>query len=102
MQDYDHKHTFRLARSFFQSNNMNWWKKAPKSPDLNPIDNIWHELKGFIRHEAKPRSKEQLIQRIRLLESTKQLNEINLQGKSFFDYQFCVSELTLETKVDVQ
>lgn len=28
---------------------------------MNPNENIWHELKEFIRREAKPQNKQQLI-----------------------------------------
>ena len=65
MQDNDPKHTSRLARSFFEHNSVNWWKTAPESPDLNPLENVWHELKEFIRREAKPRTKAELIQGIK-------------------------------------
>ena len=34
---------------------------ARQSPDLNPIENLWHEMKEFNRREVKPRMKEQLI-----------------------------------------
>ena len=44
MQDYDPKHTSLRARQFF--NNVNWWKSPPESPDANPIENLWHELKN--------------------------------------------------------
>lgn len=40
---------------------MNWWKTPPESPDLNPIENLWHELKEFIRREVKPKVKQELI-----------------------------------------
>ena len=33
---------------------------------MNPIENIWHELKEFIRREVKPKSKEELIEGIEL------------------------------------
>ena len=35
-----------------------------ESPDLNPIENLWHELKEYIRREIKLRMKEELIQGI--------------------------------------
>ena len=45
MQDNDPKHTSRLVKAFFDSNGVNWWRTPPESPDANPIENLWHELK---------------------------------------------------------
>ena len=28
---------------------------------MNPIENLWHELKEYMRREVKPRNKEQLV-----------------------------------------
>ena len=39
-------------------------KTPPKNPDLNPIENLWHEMKHFIRTTAKSRNKEELLQGI--------------------------------------
>lgn len=61
MQDNDPKHTSRKASKFMADNNINWWKTPPESPDINPIENLWHELKEYIRREAKPKTKEELI-----------------------------------------
>ena len=66
MQDNDPKHTSGLARSFLWSiYNFNWWKTAAESPHLNPVENMWHELKEFIRQEIKPRSKDELVDGIK-------------------------------------
>lgn len=45
MQDNDLKHTSRRASEFFDSKGINWWRTPPESPDANPIENLWHELK---------------------------------------------------------
>ncbi len=65
MQDNDPKHTSRVGKKFFEDNSVNWWKTPPESPDANPIENLWHELKEFIRREVKPKNKDELINGIR-------------------------------------
>ena len=60
MQDNDPKHTSKVARKWMEDHSINWWKTPPESPDLNPIENLWHELKEFIRREVKPKTKNEL------------------------------------------
>ena len=65
MQDNDSKHTSRAAKTFFEENGINWWPTPPESPDLNPIENLWHELKYYLETKVKPRSKQELIDGIK-------------------------------------
>ena len=44
-----------------EDHGINWWKTPPESPDLNPIEMLWHELNHFLPTKAKPTSKEELI-----------------------------------------
>ena len=70
MQDNDPKHVSRCAQDFLASNGVNWWKTPAESPDLNPIENLWHELKEYIRRVVKPKTKDELISGILAFWST--------------------------------
>ena len=51
MQDNDPKHTSKHAKKFMDKKGINWWWTPPESPDLNPIENLWHELKSKADNE---------------------------------------------------
>ena len=42
-----------------------------ESPDLNPIENLWHEFKHFLPRRVKPTNKEQLVGGIKLFWETR-------------------------------
>ena len=65
MQDNDSKHVSRQAQAFFEEHHINWWRTPPESPDLNPIENLWHELKEHIRARVKPRHLDELLNGIK-------------------------------------
>lgn len=70
MQDNDPKHTSVMAKDFFSRHRVNWWRTPAESPDMNPIENLWHELKEYIRREVKPTIKQELIDGINHFWST--------------------------------
>ena len=61
MQDNDSKHNSKAAKAFLEANGVLWWKTPPEYPDCNPIENLWHELKEYVRREVKPKTKEELM-----------------------------------------
>ena len=70
MQDNDPKHCSRAAQKFYDEVGINWWRTPPESPDLNPIENLWHELKDHLRGVIKPKNKQELIDGILTFWST--------------------------------
>ena len=66
MQDNDPKHTSRRAKAWLEEEEINCWKTPAESPDLNPIENLWHELKELLRREVNPRTKDQLVDGIKV------------------------------------
>ena len=63
-QDNAPCHTPLSTRRFLEENGVNIFKTPPESSDLNLIENMWHEMKHYIRTNAKPRTKEELIEAI--------------------------------------
>ena len=70
MANNDPKHTSRYAQRYLEEKGINWWHTPAESPDLNPIENMWHELKEYIRKEVKPKTKEELVGGIEAFWST--------------------------------
>ena len=50
-----------MAKEFMTKEGINWWKTPPESPDLNPIELLWHKLKHFLRTTIKPTTKDELM-----------------------------------------
>ena len=55
-QDNDPKHTSLYAKWWYKEKGINWFHTPAASPDLNPIELIWHSLKDYLRKEYKPKN----------------------------------------------
>lgn len=60
-QDNDPKHTSRMARDWFQENNINVLPWPASSPDMNIIEHAWDALERRVRERPNlPRNLEEL------------------------------------------
>ena len=48
VQDNDLNHCSNLAREHYAVCGVNWWPTAPETPDIYPIELVWHELKEYV------------------------------------------------------
>ena len=61
---FDPKHAAKKTKQWLLDNEVNWYPTPPESPDLNPIEMLWHELKEFIRNTYKPHNQKELVEGI--------------------------------------
>lgn len=61
-QDNDPKHRSNMAKQFMEENGINWWTVWPsESPDINPIEMVWNQMKRNIAR-SEPKTKNELLQ----------------------------------------
>ena len=63
-QDNVSCHMSRVTHKFVADNKVPLFQTPPESPDCSPIENMWHELKHFIRTTVKPQNKDELMRGI--------------------------------------
>ncbi|KAK3711266.1 hypothetical protein QZH41_007880 [Actinostola sp. cb2023] len=74
-QDNDPKHTSKKAQEYYRQSGINWWPTPAESPDLNPIECIWNQLKYHLRRRVKPSNKEELVNGIKDFWATQMTQE---------------------------
>ena len=60
-QDGDPKHTSAETIQFMHLNGINYFPTPPESPDLNPMEMVWNDLKYFLCTKVQPSTKNDLI-----------------------------------------
>ena len=76
-QDNDPKHKSKYALEFLKENGVNYWPTPSESPDLNPIEMIWSEMKTYIRRQVKPKTQSELIEGIKKFWRTVEIAKCN-------------------------
>jgi hypothetical protein len=54
-------HTSDSSKTFILANRINQMRSPPQSPDFNPIELVWHDMKVYLSERVKPKTLQELI-----------------------------------------
>ncbi len=77
MQDNDLKHASGDAEKFMADNGITWDRTPAESPDINPMENIFAEMKWYLRSKVKPKTLDGLRHGIKKFWRTVDVNKCN-------------------------
>ena len=63
-QDNDPKHTSKLVKEWFETNQIKVMKWPAQSPDLNPIENLWYQVEFSLKHKGPFKNADELCKAI--------------------------------------
>ena len=75
-QDNDPKHTSKLIKTWFNTNQISLSKLPANSPGLNPIENLWKQLDDAIRLKGTISNADQLY--IELKQAWQEVNKLQI------------------------
>jgi len=60
MEDGAPVHKSKIANAWKESKSLTWLNWPANSPDLNPIENVWHMIKDVVQQNRRPKSKKEM------------------------------------------
>ena len=54
----------KYVLKYIDESKLKYWPTPAESPDLNPIEMIWKQLKHHLRKNVKPKTQDELVKRI--------------------------------------
>jgi transposase len=95
MQDGAPCHTSKIAKGALNKMGIKLFKWPGNSPDMNPIENVWHVLKSEVRKKIEELKKENNKQHQKGSKKTKELDLL----KSAITYCWKNSEIVKRTAI---
>lgn len=87
VQDNAPIHISKLVKEFMKEQQFKFMEYPPKSPDLNPMENIWKLLSDYVYQENQPNNHNELRSKIHQAVNFINVNKRDVIIKMFKDYR---------------